>query len=573
MASLFKKRVTRYFNSAGRRVNKGTPGARKKTLVSRCWYGRYLDANERPREVKLARVTDKNAALAMVNELEHKAQRQRAGLSTRLDDQRKRPLAEHLAEFRQALDAKDNTPDTNATCVARIRAVFDGCGFQTLADLDAGKVAQWLAAARRCRRSADGPRPEGKAASYADIAKAFNVAERTVTYWRRHGAPIRPRGESDLAKIAAWRREREAAGLSKSTSNHYLTAVKSFGWWLVRDRRAAENPFAYLSALNTEDDLRRERRPLSDGEFSRLVEAARGSSWVFRGLSGADRAMLYITAAYTGLRAAELASLTDSSLDLESGLPTAAVKACYSKRRRRDVQPLRPDLARLLSDWLADRTANAAPALEAENGPVTLRLPRGGRRIENERERPPEARLWPGTWYENAAEMLRHDLAAAGIPYEDAAGRVFDFHALRHHFISNLARGKVHPKTAQTLARHSKITLTMDRYTHLAVADVAGALEGLPELPNPQPLDAARATGTDATDVRVRFGCTKSQASSVVSCLSTPLVSACVHKETGPQETPKPLECQGFIEASKGVASSEADGTRTRNHWIDSPVL
>ena len=68
------------------------------------------------------------------------------------------------------------------------------------------------------------------------------------------------------------------------------------------------------------------------------------------------------------------------------------------------------------------------------------------------------AKLWPGTWADDSATMLRHDLAAAGIPYEDTAGRVFDFHALRHQFISNLAAAGVHPKEAQTLARHSKIT-------------------------------------------------------------------------------------------------------------------
>ena len=39
------------------------------------------------------------------------------------------------------------------------------------------------------------------------------------------------------------------------------------------------------------------------------------------------------------------------------------------------------------------------------------------------------------------------------------------FHALRHTFITNLARSGVHPKTAQSLARHSTITLTMDRYS------------------------------------------------------------------------------------------------------------
>jgi integrase len=65
---------------------------------------------------------------------------------------------------------------------------------------------------------------------------------------------------------------------------------------------------------------------------------------------------------------------------------------------------------------------------------------------------------------------------------------VVDFHALRHTFITSLAAAGVHPKTAQMLARHSTITLTMDRYTHTlrgaeaaalaSLADVAGGAEG-----------------------------------------------------------------------------------------------
>ena len=79
--------------------------------------------------------------------------------------------------------------------------------------------------------------------------------------------------------------------------------------------------------------------------------------------------------------------------------------------------------------------------------------------------------------------MLRRDMTRAGIAYEDAAGRVFDFHAFRHGFISNLARAGVHPKVAQVLARHSTITLTMDRYAHVGIVDLRGALDRLPGLP------------------------------------------------------------------------------------------
>ncbi len=73
---------------------------------------------------------------------------------------------------------------------------------------------------------------------------------------------------------------------------------------------------------------------------------------------------------------------------------------------------------------------------------------------------------------------------------------MFDFHALRHQFISMLAKAGVHPKTAQELARHSTITLTMDHYTHVGLYDLAAALSSIPALPTGEK-KASRATGTD----------------------------------------------------------------------------
>ena len=102
-------------------------------------------------------------------------------------------------------------------------------------------------------------------------------------------------------------------------------------------------------------------------------------------------------------------------------------------------------------------------------------------------QRPTTGAVWPGTWHDRAAEMLRNDLRAAGIDYEDDAGRVLDFHAMRGQFISLLAAQGVHPKVAQALARHSTVTLTMDYYTHLDVLDVTGALDKLPALPDDEP--------------------------------------------------------------------------------------
>ena len=58
-----------------------------------------------------------------------------------------------------------------------------------------------------------------------------------------------------------------------------------------------------------------------------------------------------------------------------------------------------------------------------------------------------------------------------------------DFHALRKTFITNLSGAGVSPKTAQLLARHSDINLTMNTYTMLGVLDHVAAVEALPPIP------------------------------------------------------------------------------------------
>ena len=472
------------------RVSKETPGAIREKKRAVKYYGRYIGADGLEQRDPL----DKNKDLAhdMLTERARAARREAAGLADPFEQHRKRPLAEHLADFRRAMAAKDGSPKHVEMTYVRLQTIFDGCGFRKLPDLDANRVADWLKDARENSRAAPIPSDgQGVASSYADIARHFGVGVGTITYWRKRGAPIKPRGRNDLLRIARWRRDfLKGDGISVATSNHYLTAVKSFGNWLVKSRRSPDNPFRHLSALNAKTDVRRERRVLSDAEFCALVSAARGSGQAVFGLSGPDRAMLYITAAYTGLRAGELASLSEASLELESKVPTAAVAAAYSKRRRRDEQPLRPDLAALLREWLQGK-ASKAPRPRA-----VVPMRETGQTSPGREKAPPRGKLWPGKWHDDAAEMLRYDLDAAGIPYEDPEGRVFDFHALRHQFISNLAAAGVHPKMAQTLARHSSIGLTMDRYTHLAVADAAGALDKLPALPAELTAGELRASGT-----------------------------------------------------------------------------
>jgi integrase len=69
--------------------------------------------------------------------------------------------------------------------------------------------------------------------------------------------------------------------------------------------------------------------------------------------------------------------------------------------------------------------------------------------------------------------------------------------ALRHTFITRLARSGVAPAVAKGLARHSAIILTMDHYTPTLVGDERAALDRLPAIDAPRAnVVALAATGT-----------------------------------------------------------------------------
>jgi integrase len=327
----------------------------------------------------------------------------------------------------------------------------EGCRFTRIGDIQPSAVVEFLAG---LRAQGDG-NLDGKQKWFtvAEVAALLNIRSESVRRMTKRGqlpADGRHRSQRyhrDVVLDLLARRER---GVGVETSNHYLAAIKAFTKWLVKDRRTAADPLSHLSRQNADVDRRHQRRALREQDFSRFVEAT-ASGKTFRGLAGPDRLVLYTLAANTGFRAKELASLAPASFDLDAAPPTVTVGAGYSKHRREDVQPLRQDVAAMMAAYIEGR----------------------------DRGEP----LWPGSWTEAAAEMVRIDLAAAGIRYQDEDGRVFDFHAIRGQFISGLAAGGVHPKVAQTLARHSTITLTMDHYTRLDVLDVAGALDKLPTLP------------------------------------------------------------------------------------------
>ena len=468
MASVYRKSYTGPIPADVQRVVKdgrphvrvAGPDGRKRTLPltatgrmklpTAVWYIEYTDAAGQRQCVRGFR--DKGATERKAADLERDADRERAGIADPYRGHRRTPLVDHLEDYRVYLEGKRRSDDHVRQTVREAEEVLLGTGSVLWDDLSADAVVAYLAE----RRDGNAELPDGTVKGYAKAGEALGVSLDTIHRWKRAGAPIRPRQPIELRAVALWREQR-GSGVSVSTANHYLQSAKAFAAWMVRHKRVADNPLSHLSADNCETDRRHRRRALSQAELERLVRAA-ASGPAAEGVSGPDRATLYVLASYTGLRASELVSLTAGSFDLTAEPPTVTVEAASAKNRRRDTLPLHP----LAVD-------HVRPLLDREGAILPL----------------------------GSAAMVRADLAAAGIPYADDAGRVFDFHALRGQFITNLARAGVPLATAQKLARHSDPKLTSNVYTHLSVHDEAGAVGSLPSFstdPKPQRLQA---TGTD----------------------------------------------------------------------------
>jgi integrase len=456
MAFLFKPTYTATDPANGSRVKK----------KARHWYGSYADGNGVTRRVKLS--ANKTAAQQMLNELVRRAELEKAGVRDPFADHRKRPLADHVADWERSLRAGGASPKYVQQTVTCARKLIAGCGFVFPSDLSASRVQSFLSGLR-----ADGPTPapdEGKEWYVrAELAGLLGVKPSAVpSLVKRHRLAAEGNGKARrfpraTAEALLALRTR---GHGPKTANQYLAAVKQFARWLVLDRRVPDNPIAHLAGANTRTDRRRNRRPLTGAELAALLRAAGDSRETVRGLSGPDRAVLYAVAAATGFRAGELASLTPAAFDLDATPPTVTLAGEHAKNGRTAVQPLPPHLAADLRPYLAGRPAAAA--------------------------------VWAGTWHEKGADVIRVDLDAAGIPFAVSGpdGRRYaDFHSLRHTFISLLDRTGATLKEAMQLARHSDPRLTMAVYGRAHLHDLGAAVGRLPALTGPR-REPAAATGT-----------------------------------------------------------------------------
>ena len=254
--------------------------------------------------------------------------------------------------------------------------------------------------------------------------------------------------ERFLAKQRRPQKGKKKPRHSEQTSAHWRASAKAFTHWLEIEERVDRDPLRRMCATPRGDmPITFKRRAIKEKDFNHVVQTAGRSKKVKYNFTGPERAALYITANLTGLRASELASLTPRSFNLDAGI--LLIDCTISKRRRYDKIHLSDSLCEYLADYLAGKP---------ENLPV-----------------------WPGCWPANAGRLLRVDLEDAGVPYENAKGRL-DFHALgRHSFCTNIGHMQVSPIVMQRVCRFSTPSL-LNRYVHINDEEKRKVVAALPRV-------------------------------------------------------------------------------------------
>lgn len=327
--------------------------------------------------------------------------------------------------------------------------------------LDATNKTDAAAEVERLRaeaRSADRPATLDRTLTVARLAELFmTAADRDPSYSERTRGDMCTRldvhivpalGDTKVGDLDAFAVRRFARGLpdkmKAKTHLNVISVLSVLMTWAVAEGYAAENPVTRAKERFPRDVRRRDRVPfqprmLTDAE----ADAALAS------VTDTHRPVLTFIGE-TGARLSEALGVRFGDIDLQAGTWTIAgqlasdgshrVLPCKTPGSMATV-PLSSGAAEVVRKRRAELMRSGFAAAAADAFVFTGRSGRPfGRR-----------------------NVLRSWQAAA----EEALGFRVRVHELRGTFISRLAERGVDPPTVQALARHSRLTTTLDIYTRV----------------------------------------------------------------------------------------------------------
>ena len=286
-------------------------------------------------------------------------------------------------------------------------------------------------------------------------SKGHARMRRSYLQWWHERLSLRTLADLDsiLSRVEKALRELQEAGRAGKTLQSYAETLNALCNWAISRGYLAENSLKDLQGFDTTPQS--VRRAMTVEEIHRLLEVA-----------PEHRRLLYELAFTSGLRAKELRSLAVDDLDADlSGLH---LHAAWTKDRKGGFQPLPMSLVERLGDFAVREEASR---LYARN------YSRHDSQLEDVPERP---LLFVPT---HPAREMAKDLSAAGIPKQNAAGKL-DFHSCRVAYVTFVLESGASVKEAQALARHATPQMTMNVYARTRqgrLSKLAEAVGGLIE--------------------------------------------------------------------------------------------
>lgn len=259
--------------------------------------------------------------------------------------------------------------------------------------------------------------------------------KRALTYWRTRLGLERLRDLRDvLPKVEAICHQMLADGKTGKTVSNTVQSLTSFIKWCLKRKYLLDDPLAELGKFDISPQTI--RRAMTPDELRALLTYC-----------AVHRRLLYEVAFCSGLRENELRQLEPHMLDPEEC--AIRIPKHIDKGRKDRLQYIPAALMTRLLEF-----AESGEALEI------YKQTNRGRARTGKKKPPKNPLLYVPT---NSATMLKRDLAAAGIEAMTTKGKL-DFHALRTAYINFVIDIAPDVKTAQELARHETVNMTMNVY-------------------------------------------------------------------------------------------------------------
>jgi integrase len=390
--TLLKVTRTRYMVGK-KHVKPGTPGALKVAEESRHWYAYRRDGR---RQIKVRLFTDKAASLAKLAKMNTALERGQAEMIDPRKGHLERKAADHLEEFLPVMRARGKSEKDKDRKEAILRAFVGTLGW--LSGLTPAAVDRYLA---------------GVGGSAGNKKKHLSAISVWVAWLlKKDRIPVNPLDRVDLP--AGGKKTKERRALTVPLIQKLLDATR-------------ERPLAAF--------VERYGPDVRDVVRQKMI------------LRGRERALVYKTAVYTGLRLGEIASLRPCHLELDRRpFPRLEIPGKVTKNNQQARLLLVPSFAVELAAWIRETKKGLDDFL--------FHVPQASVRI------------------------MQADLKVAGIPYRTSQGDA-DFHSLRMTSNVMLGQAGIPARIRQLFMRHSDIRLTMATYDDEAFLDLESAVKAM----------------------------------------------------------------------------------------------